>query len=240
MTVVEARAVGGQLGHETPEDPEVLLELPHGVVPLDDLEHGDLRFGGEVERLAAHAERLAHLVARGARVIDHRELTPSALDVVGPTDVGWYRWRTSPRCERILVAGVALASLDDDDTLRGVVNASSGGSWIFADRIPRALQNDLSPRAAVKLLAEQQRTNHEQDPQCATDDGDDTEDTGQTHHQVSSTRPLILERRAREGHVPVTAGNAQRTGTHHDQAGDDTQRNPVLRRQDFGDFYKVG
>ena len=34
-----------------------------------------------------------------------------------------------------------------------VVNASSGGSWIFADRIARALQNDRAPRAAVKLLA---------------------------------------------------------------------------------------
>jgi len=41
----------------------------------------------------------------------------------------------------------------DLERLRDVVNASSGASWIFADRIPRALQNDLSPRAAVKLLA---------------------------------------------------------------------------------------
>ena len=41
----------------------------------------------------------------------------------------------------------------DLEQVRDVVNASSGGSWIFADRIPRALQNDLSPRAAVKLLA---------------------------------------------------------------------------------------
>ena len=37
--------------------------------------------------------------------------------------------------------------------VRDVVNASSGGSWIFADRIARALENDLAPRAAVKLLA---------------------------------------------------------------------------------------
>ena len=41
----------------------------------------------------------------------------------------------------------------DLERVRDVVNASSGASWIFADRIPRALQNDLSPRAAVKLLA---------------------------------------------------------------------------------------
>ena len=44
-------------------------------------------------------------------------------------------------------AGLDLQRVSD------VVNASSGASWIFADRIPRALQNDLSPRAAVKLLA---------------------------------------------------------------------------------------
>jgi 3-hydroxyisobutyrate dehydrogenase-like beta-hydroxyacid dehydrogenase len=41
----------------------------------------------------------------------------------------------------------------DLNQVRDVVNASSGGSWIFADRIARALANDLAPRAAVKLLA---------------------------------------------------------------------------------------
>jgi 3-hydroxyisobutyrate dehydrogenase-like beta-hydroxyacid dehydrogenase len=34
-----------------------------------------------------------------------------------------------------------------------VVNASSGGSWIFADRTPRALAGDFIPRAAAKILA---------------------------------------------------------------------------------------
>jgi len=48
---------------------------------------------------------------------------------------------------------LAQASGLDLERVRDVVNASSGGSWIFADRIPRALQNDLTPRAAVKLLA---------------------------------------------------------------------------------------
>jgi 3-hydroxyisobutyrate dehydrogenase-like beta-hydroxyacid dehydrogenase len=33
-----------------------------------------------------------------------------------------------------------------------VVNASSGGSWIFADRMARALQGDYSPRAATRVL----------------------------------------------------------------------------------------
>jgi len=33
-----------------------------------------------------------------------------------------------------------------------VINASSGGSWIFADRMPRALDGDYAPRAATKIL----------------------------------------------------------------------------------------
>lgn len=34
-----------------------------------------------------------------------------------------------------------------------VVNASSGASWMFADRLPRALAVDFAPRAAAKILA---------------------------------------------------------------------------------------
>jgi L-threonate 2-dehydrogenase len=34
-----------------------------------------------------------------------------------------------------------------------VVNASSGASWMFADRMPRALDGDYAPRAAAKILA---------------------------------------------------------------------------------------
>ncbi len=39
-----------------------------------------------------------------------------------------------------------------------VINASSGGSWIFADRMPRALARDYAPpRAAAKILAKDMR-----------------------------------------------------------------------------------
>jgi L-threonate 2-dehydrogenase len=34
-----------------------------------------------------------------------------------------------------------------------VIGASSGGSWIFADRMPRALAGDFAPRAAARILA---------------------------------------------------------------------------------------
>src|SRR5206468_6483021 len=33
-----------------------------------------------------------------------------------------------------------------------VIGASSGGSWIFGDRMPRALAGDYAPRAATKIL----------------------------------------------------------------------------------------
>ena len=33
-----------------------------------------------------------------------------------------------------------------------VVGASSGASWIFSDRMPRALAGDYAPRAAARVL----------------------------------------------------------------------------------------
>ncbi len=33
-----------------------------------------------------------------------------------------------------------------------IVNASSGGSWMFADRMARALAGDYAPRAATQIL----------------------------------------------------------------------------------------
>ena len=44
-------------------------------------------------------------------------------------------------------AGLDLAVVAD------VINASSGGSWIFADRMPRVLAGDYAPRAATRVLA---------------------------------------------------------------------------------------
>ena len=36
--------------------------------------------------------------------------------------------------------------------VRDVVNASSGGSWMFGDRVPRILERDYAPRAATRIL----------------------------------------------------------------------------------------
>jgi 3-hydroxyisobutyrate dehydrogenase len=43
------------------------------------------------------------------------------------------------------------AGLDPQQVV-DVVNASSGGSWIFADRMARALANDYAPRATARIL----------------------------------------------------------------------------------------
>jgi len=40
----------------------------------------------------------------------------------------------------------------DPQTVVDVVNASSGASWVFGDRMPRVLAADYAPRAAVELL----------------------------------------------------------------------------------------
>ncbi|MFO1323881.1 MAG: NAD(P)-dependent oxidoreductase [Burkholderiales bacterium] len=49
------------------------------------------------------------------------------------------------------LALAAKAGLDPRQVV-DVVNASSGGSWIFADRMPRALDGDYAPRAAARVL----------------------------------------------------------------------------------------
>ncbi|MFS8085523.1 MAG: NAD(P)-dependent oxidoreductase [Acidobacteriota bacterium] len=41
----------------------------------------------------------------------------------------------------------------DLQLVHDVICASSGGSWIFADRMPRAIAADYAPRAAAKILA---------------------------------------------------------------------------------------
>lgn len=50
------------------------------------------------------------------------------------------------------MALAAKAGLDPRQVV-DVVNASSGGSWIFADRMARALADDYAPRAAARILA---------------------------------------------------------------------------------------
>jgi 3-hydroxyisobutyrate dehydrogenase-like beta-hydroxyacid dehydrogenase len=41
----------------------------------------------------------------------------------------------------------------DPQVAHDVICASSGGSWMFADRMPRVLSGDYTTRAAVRILA---------------------------------------------------------------------------------------
>ncbi len=50
------------------------------------------------------------------------------------------------------LALAARAGLDPQQ-VADVINASSGASWIFTERIPRALAGDFAPRAAARILA---------------------------------------------------------------------------------------
>ena len=52
-------------------------------------------------------------------------------------------------CEAMALA--AKLGLDPKQ-VRDVVNASSGGSWIFTDRMARALEGDYTPHAAARVL----------------------------------------------------------------------------------------
>jgi 3-hydroxyisobutyrate dehydrogenase len=40
----------------------------------------------------------------------------------------------------------------DPQTMFEVIGASSGGSWMFSDRMPRVLAGDYAPRAAIEIL----------------------------------------------------------------------------------------
>jgi len=57
----------------------------------------------------------------------------------------------------LAAAAEALALADalglDVRATADVISASSGASWIFADRVPRALDGDWLPRAAARILA---------------------------------------------------------------------------------------
>jgi 3-hydroxyisobutyrate dehydrogenase len=56
----------------------------------------------------------------------------------------------------LAAAGEAIALAEraglDARLVHDVVAASSGASWIFADRVPRALDGDYAPRAATRIL----------------------------------------------------------------------------------------
>jgi len=97
----------------------------------------------EIAAQAAHV--LAAVAARAFRV-GTRAGDGSAMKLVNNMLAGV---NLAAGAEALVLAeklGMDLALVCD------VVNASSGGSWIFGDRMPRALAGDYAPRAATRIL----------------------------------------------------------------------------------------
>ena len=74
-----------------------------------------------------------------------------------PGDAASFKILNNQLAAANLAAGAAAMALAiragiDPRRFLEVVNASSGASWIFADRMARALDGDYAPRAATKIL----------------------------------------------------------------------------------------
>jgi 3-hydroxyisobutyrate dehydrogenase-like beta-hydroxyacid dehydrogenase len=111
----------------------------------------------------AHAGTLSMMASGADAVFDH------CKPVIDATTAKCFRMGTRPgdgsrmkvvnnmmAASNIVAACEAMAMaarLDIDlQQAMAVVNASSGGSWMFADRMPRALAGDYAPTAAARVL----------------------------------------------------------------------------------------
>jgi 3-hydroxyisobutyrate dehydrogenase-like beta-hydroxyacid dehydrogenase len=96
-------------------------------------------------------------VARAAPVV---ELLTGRLFTLGPRagDASAFKIVNNLLAAANLAAGAEALALAqaaglDPAVAADVIGASSGASWIFADRVPRALTGDFEPRAAARILA---------------------------------------------------------------------------------------
>ena len=96
-------------------------------------------------------------VARAAPVVD---LLTGRLFTLGPRagDASAFKIVNNLLAAANLAAGAEALALAqaaglDPAVAADVIGASSGASWIFADRVPRALAGDFEPRAAARILA---------------------------------------------------------------------------------------
>jgi putative dehydrogenase len=96
-------------------------------------------------------------LARAAPVVD---LLTGRLFTLGPRagDASAFKIVNNLLAAANLAAGAEALALAqaaglDPAVAADVIGASSGASWIFADRVPRALAGDFAPRAAARILA---------------------------------------------------------------------------------------
>ncbi len=104
-----------------------------------------MMLAGPEPTLAALAPVVAAVAAR-RYIVSERPGDAAATKIVNNLLAG----------ANLAAAGEALALADalglDAAATAQVINASSGASWIFADRVPRALAGDFAPRAATRIL----------------------------------------------------------------------------------------
>jgi L-threonate 2-dehydrogenase len=96
-------------------------------------------------------------LARAAPVVD---LLTGRLFTLGPRagDASAFKIVNNLLAAANLAAGAEALALAqaaglDPAVAADVIGASSGASWIVADRVPRALAGDFEPRAAARILA---------------------------------------------------------------------------------------
>ena len=93
------------------------------------------RCGAVIEAIASKCFRISGKAGDGSRMKVVNNMLAAANLAAG--------------CEAMAMA--SLLGLDLRQAV-DVVQASSGASWIFGDRMPRALANDYEPRAAARVL----------------------------------------------------------------------------------------
>ena len=111
----------------------------------------------------AHAGTLSVMAAGSAAVFEACEAVLGAMSAkcfrvsARPGDGSRMKVVNNMLAAANLAAGCEAMALAeklglDAKQVRDVVNASSGGSWIFADRMARALDGDFTPHAAARVL----------------------------------------------------------------------------------------
>ena len=97
----------------------------------------------------ACARRMLAATGQAEGVDDRARLAMDGVEVFGAT--AGVLARSSPYATAALALAEALGL--DLRATADVIMASSGASWIFGDRVPRALDGDWQPRAASRILA---------------------------------------------------------------------------------------
>jgi 3-hydroxyisobutyrate dehydrogenase-like beta-hydroxyacid dehydrogenase len=159
--LVEGMAQGGIVLLSSTVDPAYARALgprldPHGLVLLDAPVSG----GPAKAAAGTMTMMVAGAAAARARVGPVLAAISGRVFVIGdrPGDAATMKIVNNLLAAANLAAGAEALALGmraglDAQLMADVIGASSGASWIVADRLPRALARDYAPRAATRVLA---------------------------------------------------------------------------------------